>query len=192
MIFDSEMLRGGRRNRRSVIGGAGLSPDTVTTRRNPGGFLPAPGARAGRSYLRTGDLARRGADGLFYFVGRAIPDQEPRLPHRARRNRDGPACAARTARCAWSPFQSAASKGDDLLPMSGARLRRPPSSRPDCGRAGARAARYMLRPRWMRCDTYEKRQWQGGPSAGCAGDSSKPRRRPAQALRAALPARVAS
>jgi len=55
------------------IRGAGLSPgywrDPEKTR---SAFLPCPGGAGARDRLyKTGDLARRGADGLFHFVGRA-------------------------------------------------------------------------------------------------------------------------
>jgi len=55
------------------IRGVGLSPgywhDTEKTR---GAFLPYPGGPGPQDRIyKTGDLARRGADGLFYYVGRA-------------------------------------------------------------------------------------------------------------------------
>jgi amino acid adenylation domain-containing protein len=55
------------------IRGVGLSPgywrDLEKTR---GAFLPCPGGAGPHDRIyKTGDLARRGADGLFYFVGRA-------------------------------------------------------------------------------------------------------------------------
>jgi amino acid adenylation domain-containing protein len=55
------------------IGGARLSPrywhDPEKTR---SAFLPMPGSEpSGLRIHKTGDLARRGADGLLYFVGRA-------------------------------------------------------------------------------------------------------------------------
>src|SRR5437762_4630094 len=55
------------------IRGTGLSPgywrDPEKTDRV---FLPCPGGAGPRDRIyKTGDLARRGADGLFYFLGRA-------------------------------------------------------------------------------------------------------------------------
>ena len=55
------------------IGGVGLSPgywgDLEKTRQ---AFLPRPGGAGLQDRIyKTGDLARRGADGLFYFAGRA-------------------------------------------------------------------------------------------------------------------------
>jgi acyl-coenzyme A synthetase/AMP-(fatty) acid ligase len=53
------------------IRGAGLSPGYWRDpEKTAAAFLPNPAQEGDRIY-RTGDLAHRGADGLFYFVGRA-------------------------------------------------------------------------------------------------------------------------
>jgi amino acid adenylation domain-containing protein len=55
------------------IRGAGLSPGYWHDREKTDSvFLPYPGGADPRDLIyKTGDLARRGADGLFYFLGRA-------------------------------------------------------------------------------------------------------------------------
>ena len=55
------------------IRGAGLSPGYWRDQeRTQSAFLPLPGGAGPRDRIyKTGDLARRGADGLFYFLGRA-------------------------------------------------------------------------------------------------------------------------
>ena len=74
----------------STSAASGLAPATgAIPRRTDAAFVPHPQRPAERIY-RTGDLARVGDDGLVYFLGRErLPDQEPRLPHRARRDRGG-------------------------------------------------------------------------------------------------------
>ena len=71
------------------IGGVGLSPGYWRDEeKTAAAFLRRPARTPTRRIYRTGDLARVDEDGLVHFLGRdGLADQEPRLPHRARRDR---------------------------------------------------------------------------------------------------------
>ena len=83
------------------VGGAGVAngylnrPELTAERFVTDPFDPSGSARL----YRTGDLARRLPDGDLEFLGRIdAPGQDPRLPHRARRDRGGARRRARASR----------------------------------------------------------------------------------------------
>ena len=142
------------------IAGVGLSPGTgVTRRRRTRAFVPDPRSDRRERIYRTGDLARVGDDGLVYFLGRVDSQiKQPRLPDRARRDRDG-AQRARTdagvrrrrrarATASRAPqiccaYAAARGHADRHLSSSAAQL-------------AQTLPRYMLPTRWLALDALPK------------------------------------
>jgi acyl-coenzyme A synthetase/AMP-(fatty) acid ligase len=140
------------------IRGAGLSPGYWRDKEKTDSvFLPYPGGADPRDRIyKTGDLARRGADGLFYFLGRAdtqIKSRGYRIElgeieaalHSLPELRESAVVAIQSEGfegwlicCAYVPA------GHDVLPES---LRK---------RLAVQLPGYMLPSRWMRHDLLPK------------------------------------
>ena len=106
---------------------------------------PFSGEPGGRLY-RTGDLARWRADGTDRVPGAdRPPGEDPRVPHRAGRDRGGPGGAARRGRRRrwWRAMTAPGGGGSSayVVPAPGAAA----STRPSCGLAlGRRLPEYMV------------------------------------------------
>lgn len=141
------------------IGGDGLSPGYwKDPRKTCAVFLPRPGgADPGERIYRTGDLGRRGADGLFYFAGRV----DSQIKSRGYRIELGEIESALDAlpglrECAVVAVQSEGFEGWTIccayVAARGANIL-PSGLRQSLTRA---VPPYMLPTRWMHCDALPR------------------------------------
>ena len=159
-----EIFVGGAGPARGYLGRSALSAER---------FVPDPWSdRPGERLYKTGDLARRRADGDLEYLGRADHQVKIRaLPHRARRGRGGARRPTRRRRCgrAGTRRRSAAKARNTWRPTSCSKPKRW-SQPPSC--AGRYKTSFL--PTWCRRRSSSSSPCRSMPTASWTGQPCTP------------------